>query len=53
MFGIGLSEIFLILVVLVIVMGPDRLPELARGAGKIMRELKALGKEFKDTSEDE
>lgn len=42
MFDIGLVEIVLILVVGFIIIGPDRLPELAQGLGKMMRVLKDL-----------
>ncbi|MBI2870277.1 MAG: twin-arginine translocase subunit TatB [Candidatus Omnitrophica bacterium] len=48
MFGIGFWEVVLILVVALIVLGPDRFPELARSAGKLIRELKSLGKELRD-----
>ncbi len=37
MFGIGFTEIFLILAVALIVVGPSRLPDFARTAGKGIR----------------
>lgn len=42
MFGIGLAELAVIALVAVIVFGPDRLPELARSAGRLIRQLRAL-----------
>ena len=40
MFNIGSGELALILVVALLVLGPKRLPELARGLGKFMREFR-------------
>ena len=42
MFGIGLPELVVILFVAVIVFGPDRLPEFARSAGRLVRQLRNL-----------
>ena len=39
-FGIGMSELILILVVILLVIGPRRLPEMARSIGKILREIR-------------
>jgi len=39
-FGIGPSELLLILVVALLVLGPKRLPELARSLGKAMGEFR-------------
>lgn len=36
-FGLGFGEILLILVVILIIWGPGRLPEIARTLGKTMR----------------
>jgi TatA/E family protein of Tat protein translocase len=41
MFGLGIPELVLILAVLLLFTGKDRLPELARSIGKSMRELKS------------
>ena len=38
--GIGIWEILLILIVALIVLGPSRLPEIARTLGKTLRALK-------------
>ena len=40
MFGIGLPELILIMAVALIVVGPDKLPELARTLAKQMLEVK-------------
>ena len=42
MFGIGLPELMVIMVVAVIVFGPDKLPELARQAGRFVRQMRNL-----------
>ncbi len=42
MFGIGLPEVAVILVVGILVFGPDRLPEYARQAGRMLRQLRAF-----------
>ena len=40
MFGIGVSELVVILLVALIVLGPQRLPEVARALGKGLAELR-------------
>lgn len=47
MFGIGMPELLLILAVALIVLGPKKLPELARSLGKGLAELKKSTEELK------
>ena len=48
MFGIGLPEMILILGLALIVVGPDKLPELARSLAKGLLELKGTAQSLKD-----
>ena len=45
--GIGLSEIIVIFVVLLLVVGPHKLPEVARTIGRMISRLKQASYEFK------
>ncbi|OGP94337.1 MAG: twin arginine-targeting protein translocase TatB [Deltaproteobacteria bacterium RBG_19FT_COMBO_56_10] len=47
MFGIGLSEFIVIIIVALIVIGPDKLPQLARTLGKAFSEFKKAGEEVR------
>jgi TatA/E family protein of Tat protein translocase len=49
MFGIGLTEILLILVVALLVVGPKKLPELARSLGRGLAEFRKTADEFKES----
>jgi sec-independent protein translocase protein TatB len=46
MFNIGSGEFLVILLVALIVLGPQRLPEAARQAGKVMGELRKISSGF-------
>jgi Tat protein translocase TatB subunit len=48
MFGIGMPELVLILAVALIVLGPRRLPEIARALGKGLAEFRRATDELKD-----
>ncbi len=49
MFGIGTTEILVILVVALIVIGPESLPKIARTIGKAMGEFRKVSTEFQRT----
>ncbi|WP_394993979.1 twin-arginine translocase TatA/TatE family subunit [Emticicia sp.] len=51
MFGLGSTEMILILVVVLFFFGAKKLPELARGLGKGIREFKDATKEVKENIE--
>jgi len=48
MFGLGMSEIILILALALIVIGPKKLPEVAKALGKGYSEFKKVLNDFKD-----
>ncbi len=49
MFGIGMPELILILAIALIVIGPKKLPDLAKSLGRAMREFKKATSEFKES----
>ena len=53
MFGIGFPELLLIMAVALIVLGPKRLPDLARALGRGFSEFKRATDELKQTFEAE
>ncbi len=48
MFGIGLPELIIIMAIALIVIGPSKLPDLARALGKGMAEFRKATQEIKE-----
>ena len=49
MLGVGFPELVLILVVALLVLGPQRLPEVARMLGRAYGQLRRASEEFQNT----
>jgi TatA/E family protein of Tat protein translocase len=48
MFGIGTGELIVILIVALIIIGPQKLPEIAKSLGKAMGEVKRATRDIQD-----
>lgn len=51
MFGLGMPELVIILIVALIFFGPGKLPELGSGLGKAIRSFKKASEETDDEKE--
>ena len=49
MFGIGVPELLIILAIALIVIGPKKLPDLAKSLGRALNEFKKATREFKNS----
>ena len=52
MFGIGFSEVIVILVVALLIIGPDKLPEVAKTLAKVYNEFRRATQDIKDSVKD-
>lgn len=48
MFGLGMTELLVILVIILIIFGAGKLPEIGGGIGKAIRNFKEATKDAKD-----
>lgn len=53
MFGLGMGELVVIALILMLLFGPKKLPQLGKGIGDAIREFKKSGKELTHNSDDQ
>jgi sec-independent protein translocase protein TatB len=51
MFGLGMGEIVVILIVALLVLGPEKLPDAAKSIGRTIRDLRRHTRDLQDTIE--
>lgn len=52
MFNFGMGELVVILLIILLLFGASRLPEIARSMGKSIKEFKKAGKEIQNNIEE-
>lgn len=52
MFNFGMGELVVILLIILLLFGASRLPEIARAMGKSIKEFKKAGKEMQNNIEE-